>query len=179
MVAAVLSAVLSACGAIEYQSSLAKPAVMGRPYVAGMGDTVLDIKLTQSLPNDFGRADLFGRTRDAGRVTVRFVGLDGDQAMFVRQDVTIQSNETTRTQGPLAVPTYQASTVNGNVGGLPVSGTRNSFGLVFVAPTPAYSYPIQSGQIQMTAPIGGALLVEGRRVRILRTVDGGIEYVVG
>jgi hypothetical protein len=86
---------LTACGAIEFQSDLVKPAVTGRAYVAGVGDTVLDLQQTQSLPNTFGRADIFGRMRDAGRVTVRFVGLDGNQAVFTRQDVIIQSNETT------------------------------------------------------------------------------------
>lgn len=169
---------LSACGAIEHQSSLVKPAVPGRPQVAGVGDAVLDLKLTQSLPNAFGKADIFGRTRDAGRVTVRFVGLNGDQAIFMRQDVTIQSNETTQTQGPLVVPTYQASMMRGNFGGLPVSGARNSWGLTFVRPTPAYSYPIHPGQVQLAAPIGDSVLVEGRRVRILRRVEGGIEYLV-
>ena len=169
---------LSACGAIQYQSSLAKPAATGRPYLAGVGDTVLDMKLTQSLPNAYGKADVWGRTRDAGRVTVRFVGLDGDQARFVRQDVTIQSNETTLTQGPMLVPTFQTATMSGSVGRVPVSGVRDSFGFSSVPPTPAYSYPIQPGQIQVTAQIGGSVLVEGRRVRILRSVDGGIEYLV-
>jgi hypothetical protein len=146
--------------------------------VAGIGDAVMELKLAESLPNSFGKADIFGRTRDTGRVTVRFVGLDGDQAIFMRQDVTIQSNETTLTQGPLLVPSYRTSAMSGNVGGLPVSGTRTGWGLTFVPPTPAYSYPIQSGQVQMAARIGGSVVVEGRRVRILRSFEGGIEYLV-
>jgi hypothetical protein len=174
----VVAALLSACGAIEQQSSLVRPAVPGRPQVAGIGDAVMDLKLVESLPNSFGKADIFGRTRDTGRVTVRFVGLDGDQAIFVRQDVTIQSNETTLTQAPLLAPAYQVSTMHGSVGWLPVSGARSRFGLTFVPPTPAYSYPIQPGQVQMAAPIGGSVLVEGRRIRILRSVEGGIEYQV-
>jgi hypothetical protein len=144
---------LTACGAIEYQSDLIKPAVASRAYLAGVGDTVLDLKQTQSLPNAFGRADLFGRTRDAGRVTVRFVGLDGNQAVFVRQDVAIQSNETTLTQGPQIVPGW-------------------------VPPANAYSYPMQAGQLQLAAPVGGSMLVEGRRLNVLRSVDGAIEYSV-
>lgn len=146
--------------------------------MAGIGDTVLDVKLTQSLPNAFGKADVFGRTRDAGRVTVRLVGLDGNQAIFVRQEVLIQSNETTLSQGPLIMPTYQTATVSGNIGWTPVSATRNSWGMTYVPPVPAYSYPIQSGQVQIAAPIGGAVLVEGRRIRVLRGVGDGIEYSV-
>jgi hypothetical protein len=173
-----VAALLSACGAIEQQSSLVRPAVAGRPYVAGVGDTVMDLKLTESLPNVFGKADLYGRTRDAGRVTVRLVGLDGDQAVFVRQDVVIQSNETTLSQGPMVLPTYQSSTMSGTIGTAPVSATRNTWGVTYAPPVSAYSYPIQSGETQIAAPIGGSVLIEGRRLKVLRGVDGGIEYSV-
>jgi hypothetical protein len=168
----------ASCGPIEQQTSVARPAVAGRAYVAGVGDTVLDLKQTQSLPDVTGKADIFGRTRDAGRVIVRFVGLEGNQALFVRQDVVIQSNETTMTQTPLVLPTYQVSTVGGTVGTIPVSATRTTVGTTYLPPSPSSSYPIQAGQIQLTAPIGGSVLVEGQRLRILRTVEGGIEYAV-
>jgi hypothetical protein len=170
--------VLTACGAIEYQSDLIKPAVTGRSYLAGVGDTVLDLKQTQSLPNAFGKADLFGRTRDAGRVTVRFVGLDGNQAVFVRQDVAIQSNETTLTQGPQIVPTYQGSTVYGSIGAVPVSGNSETWGIGWVPPANAYSYPMQAGQLQLATPVGGSVLVEGRRLHVLRSLGDAIEYSV-
>jgi len=169
---------LSGCGAIEQQSSLARPAIAGRPYVAGAGDTVMDLKLTQSLPNVYGKADLFGRTRDAGRVIVRFVGLEGGRAQFVRQDVVIQSNETTLTRAPPIVPAWEISTVNGNVGMVPVSATRNSSGLGWVPPVPSSSYPIEAAEIRLSAPVGGSLLVEGHRIRILQGVEDGIEYSV-
>jgi hypothetical protein len=169
---------LAGCGAIEQQSALVKPAVPGKAYLAGVGDTVMDLKQTQSLPNVVGKADVFGRTRDAGRVIVRFIGVEGDQAMFVRQDVVIQSNETTMSQMPLAVPNYQTSTLSGNVGRVPVSATQTTVGTTYLPPAPSSSYPIQAGQIRLAAPIGGAVLVEGQRIRILRAVDGGIEYSV-
>lgn len=169
---------LAACGAIEFQSDLVKPAVTGRTYLAGVGDTVLDLKQTQSLPNAFGKADIFGRVRDAGRVTVRFVGLDGNQAVFTRQDVVIQSNETTLNQGPQAVPTYQGTTANGSIGPVPIAATAGTWGIGWTAPPPTQSYPLQAGQIQLAAPIGGSVLIEGRRLNVLRGVDGGIEYSV-
>lgn len=146
--------------------------------MAGLGDTVMDLKLTESLPNVFGKADVFGRTRDAGRLTVRFVGLDGNQAVFVRQDVVIQSNETVMTQEPRAVPTYGTSTGTGAIGNVPVSASSSGWGISYVPPAAAYSYPIQPGQIQLVAPVGGSVLVEGRRLNVLRSVTGGIEYSV-
>lgn len=127
-------ALVAACNPIEQQSSLVKPPATGKPYLAGVGDIVMDLKRLESLPNVAGKADVFGRTRDTGRVTVRLVSLEGNRAVFVRQDVTIE------------------------------------------ATTP--SYPIQAGQIQLAAPIGGSVLVEGRRIRVIRAVDGGIEYAV-
>src|SRR5260370_34153929 len=123
LVLAGLALAAAACGPIDQQATLARPAVAGRAYVAGVGDTVLDLKQTQSLPNVVGRADIFGRTRDAGRVIVRFVGLEGNQAVFDRQDVVIQSNETTMTQTPSLLPHYQPSTVGGTVGTMPASAT--------------------------------------------------------
>src|SRR5262245_61913312 len=91
-VIAMLSAsILGACSPIEQQSSLAKASLAGKTQIAGVGDTVMDLRKTESLPNIAGKADIFGRTRDTGRVLVRFVGLEGNQAVFVRQDVTIQT----------------------------------------------------------------------------------------
>lgn len=169
---------LAACGDITYQSSLVKPATAGRAHMAGVGDTVVDLKQTQSLPNAFGKADIFGGTRDAGRVTVRLVGVDGGQAFFVRQDVLIQSNETTMTQGPVPVPVYQGSVMNGSIGSGSVQTNRTTWATGWVPPTPAYSYPMQAGQTQLVAPIGGSMMVEGRRLNILRATSGGIEYSV-
>jgi hypothetical protein len=40
------------------------------------------LKQTESLPNVAGKADIFGRTRDRGRVVVRFVRLEGNQAIL-------------------------------------------------------------------------------------------------
>jgi hypothetical protein len=168
----------ASCSPIEQQATVARPAVAGRAYVAGVGDTVLDLKQTQSLPNIMGKADIFGRTRDAGRVIVRFVGLEGNQAVFVRQDVVIQSNETTMTRDPTLLPNYQISAVSGTVGMVPVSAGRATLGTAYIPPSPSSSYPMQAGEIQLAAPIGGSVMVEGQRLRVLRTIDGGIEYAV-
>jgi hypothetical protein len=167
---------LSACGEIQQQAKVATP--IGRPRVAGPGDTVLDMRLTESLPNVFGKADIYGRTRDRGRVIVRYVGQQGESAVFVRQDVVIQSNDTTMSRTPLVMPTYQASTMTGNVGTIPVSGTSTTIGTTYIPPSPSTDYPVQGNSIQLAAPVGGSVIVEGRRINVLRAVSGGIEYSV-
>src|SRR5262249_14354434 len=99
----------------------------------------MDIKRTESLPNIAGKADLFGRTRETGRVTVRFVGIEDNQAIFLRQDVVIQNNETTMSRSPMVMPTYQNTTLSGNVGVVPVSGTATTTGLTYLPPQPSSS----------------------------------------
>jgi hypothetical protein len=39
-----------ACGEIAQQPDIAKPPVLGKPFVAGAGDTVMDIKLAPPQP---------------------------------------------------------------------------------------------------------------------------------
>jgi hypothetical protein len=163
----------------RYQPTAA-PVIWFRERVGTMGRRVRKVMVVAlaRLPNVVGKADIFGRTRDAGRVIVRFVGLEGNQAIFVRQDVVIQSNETTMSRSPMVLPTYQTSNLSGNVGVIPVSATQTTVGTTYVPPGPSSSYPIQAGQIQLTAPIGGSVLVEGQRIRVLRAIEGGIEYSV-
>jgi hypothetical protein len=136
----------------------------------------MDLRKTESLPNLYGKADVFGRTRDTGRVLVRFLGVDGNQAIFVRQDVVIQSNETTMSRSPIILPKYQSTSLTGNVGTVPVAGTATTTGYTYIPPAPSSSYPVQAGEVRLAAPIGGSVLVEGHRIKVLRAVDGGIEY---
>ena len=62
------SAVLSGCAPVETRSHLDRPA--GETY-ASTGDIVLRVQRVDDLPNVFGRADLFGRTRDRGFTELR------------------------------------------------------------------------------------------------------------
>jgi hypothetical protein len=61
---------------------------------------------------------------------------------------------------------------------IPVSATQTTVGSTYIPAAPSSSYPLQAGQIQISAPIGGSVLVEGQRIKVLRPVEGGIEYSV-
>jgi hypothetical protein len=37
---------------------------------------------------------------------------------------------------------------------------------------------MQAGQLQLAAPVGGSVLVEGRRLNVLRSINGAIEYSI-
>jgi hypothetical protein len=105
-----LAALLCACGSIERRTELATSSPPGQAIIAGPGDTVMDFKATKSLPNAFSKADLFGRTTDAGRIVVRYVGTENGNAVFVRSDIIVESNKTTMTETPLV--TANTSTTN-------------------------------------------------------------------
>jgi hypothetical protein len=71
---------------------------------ADPGDLVMDINVTEALPNVFGAPDIFGRRRPAGRTVVQFLGIENGMAYFSRQSTAISSNETTMTRTPLLIP---------------------------------------------------------------------------
>jgi hypothetical protein len=165
-----LMGLAGACGEAA-RPDIAQPPALGEPFVAGAGDTVMDIKLSPSPTN------LFGRTGDAGRVIVRFVGLERGQALFVREDVLIPGNDATLSRPPLILPTPQ-KTAGGGVTVVPASVIQPPTGQPYVPPSPSAFTPNQAGQIQLAAPPGGSVVVGGHRINFLRPVEGGIEYSV-
>ena len=63
---------------------------------SSVGDVLLKVTLKDSLPNAFGKADIFGRKRDRGVVEIRFMGMTSDgRAVFRRRTIEILTNETT------------------------------------------------------------------------------------
>ena len=70
-------------------------------WTGSISDVVLRVSRTDDLPNAFGRADLFGRTRDRGFTEIRYMGLDGqNRVVFYRRDVDIVTNESTMSRSP-------------------------------------------------------------------------------
>src|SRR5690606_25143590 len=116
---------LAACAPVETKTSLVTPATASVMSV-GPGDVVLSFQSRKALPNAFGKADLFGRTTNAGGTTVRFVGSQGGQAVFERTDVQVESNATTMSETPRIIPTTTNTQVTGVVGRTPVSGQATS-----------------------------------------------------
>lgn len=83
---------LTACAPVRTQENASRPAGEAQ---AGIGEVMLRISLRDSLPNEFGNADLLGRTRDRGYVELRYLGLDPEgRPSFRRREVEIDTNET-------------------------------------------------------------------------------------
>jgi hypothetical protein len=167
-----------ACSPIEQKTELGRSAALGKAATAGVGDTVLDLRLRESLPNVFGKADIYGRTRDTGRVVVRFVGTQGDRANFVRQDILINSTETTMSRTPMVIPTSQQSVASGYIGSTPVSGVQTTTGVAYVPPAQASVTASDGGRLQLSAAAGGIISVEGRTITILQVGNGTVQYMI-
>jgi hypothetical protein len=137
---------LSACAPVQQQSFTATP--VRQPLIAGVGDVVLRTDGRESMPNIFGNADIFGRTRPTGFATVQFGGMQGEKVVLLRSGVT-QSDATTMNSTPLVVPTQQTTSVYGTVGSRPVYGTSTTSGVTYIPPVGSTSTSSQ----QPTIPI--------------------------
>jgi hypothetical protein len=146
-VVGLLSILLAGCAPVQQQTILATP--IGQSPTAGVGDVVLRAEGRENMPNAFGRADLFGRTRPAGFTTIQYGGMQGNKVVLLREGVTTQSDATTMNSTPLIVPTQQQSMISGNVGGAPVSATATSNGMAYIPPSGSSSV----NSAQSTIPI--------------------------
>ncbi|MDP3738633.1 MAG: hypothetical protein Q8R02_14655 [Hyphomonadaceae bacterium] len=85
---------LAACGSVKQQATTNRAANV--ESVVSVGDVMLRVDVKESLPNAFGKADIFGRKRNKGFSEIRYMGLGADgKAIFRRRDVDVVTNETT------------------------------------------------------------------------------------
>jgi len=130
---AFLSVMLASCASIQQQSVVSTP--IAQSLTAGVGDVVLRVEGRENMPNVFGRADLFGRTRPTGFTTNQYGGMRGDKIVLLREGVTTQSDATTMNGSPLIVPTQQQTIITGNVGQAPVSAVATTTGATYIPPS--------------------------------------------
>jgi hypothetical protein len=138
---------LSGCASVQQQTIVSTPT--GQSLTAGVGDVVLRAEGRESMPNAFGRADIFGRTRPTGFVTVQFGGMQGNKVVLLRSGVTTQSDATTMNSTGMIVPTQQQTAVYGNIGAAPVSATATTTGVGYIPPAGSTSVSTQ----QPTIPV--------------------------
>jgi hypothetical protein len=85
--------VLTGCAPIQQTANISTP--IGESLRAGVGDEIIRAEGRESLPNVYGRADIFGRTRPTGFTVVQYGGLKDGKALLVRSGVITQSDATT------------------------------------------------------------------------------------
>lgn len=90
--ACVLTIGLAGCASVSQETTVAGP--VGQSVTAGIGDTVFKAEGRESMPNAFGNADVFGRTRSTGLTTIQYGGLQGTKVVLLRSGVATQSDAT-------------------------------------------------------------------------------------
>jgi hypothetical protein len=171
---------LTACGEIQDHSKVdtASTSIDG-VYVAGIGDAVLTIKNSESLPNAFGAADIFGRTRPTGTTTVYYTGFANGNAQFVRRDVLINSSKTTMNSTPLLVNPSTQSTFSGNIGGVPYYGSSStSAHPIIVPPNTPQDHVAGIRDINISTQIGKTIIVAGKEILITAASPNQVKYAV-
>ncbi|TGV08747.1 hypothetical protein EN816_32300 [Mesorhizobium sp. M8A.F.Ca.ET.173.01.1.1] len=166
---------LTACSPVETKTSLISPTA-GEIRSAGPGDIVMGFQSRRALPNAFGKADLFGRTTNAGGTTVRYLGTRGSQAIFERSDIAIESNATTMSETPLILPSTTNTNISGTVGGMPVTGTATSTSYKYIPARGSSQYATTAQPIQIALAKGQSVRIEGRVLRVVRVSLTSVEY---
>jgi len=142
-----LAATLAACSPVSQQTSVSSP--MGQTQTVGIGDVMLRAESRESMPNAFGNADLFGRTRPTGFATVQYGGLRGSNAVLLRSGATVASTATTMNSTPTLMPTQSTSSASGYIGTRSFNASSTTTGMAYI---PAAGSTTTSAQ-QPTIPI--------------------------
>lgn len=168
---------IAGCSPVETKSELVITS-KAQHLSAGPGDVVMEFKSSKPLPNAFGKADLFGRTTDAGRTSVRYIGTSGNRAIFERQDIVVDSNATTMNQTPLIIPHTSNTTINGSIGNASVYGTARTTSYNVIGPRPTSQYVTGTRPIQISLSAGQNVKIQGRTLTILRITPMSVDYKV-
>lgn len=111
---ALLATAISLSGCSEIKDTARVSQNLDKSLVAGIGDTVIEVETRESLPNIFGKADLFGRTRPKGKVFIVYLGVEQGRAAFERNTIRLQSNATTMNSTSVIIPRSSTTTYSGN-----------------------------------------------------------------
>jgi hypothetical protein len=138
---------------------------------ASTGDVMLRVDKRDDLPNAFGRADMFGGTRDRGFAELRYMGTNSaGQPVFRRTDVNIYTNETTMSQMGLRTATVTAQQTGNTV---VASGIGAS-----ALPATVGALPPDTVQFALDPTQGRTITIQDHGVEILQFNSAGVQYRV-
>ena len=137
-----------------------------------IGDVLLKVTLCESLPNAFGKADIFGRKRDRGFVEIRYMGLANDgRAIFRRRTVDILSNETTMSRSGLH---SGSANVQSNGDGVTITGyiVGGQRATVEVLPPDTIEFALDLAKTRIVT-------ADDRQIEILEADSGSVRFKIG
>lgn len=167
--------IFGGCANIEHTGSLDRE--LGVSQVAGVGDTIARITSEKSLPNVFGKADLYGRTTPTGITSIIYQGINSSDAVFLRQSLDIETGATTMNSTPVVIPNYSTTTHTGVVGGYTYAGQSTTYAgsTVIPANTPD---PVVAERPAMMIRIRPPdyFIAEGHRIDVLSADHRSVKY---
>ncbi len=178
-----LMAFLAACSPVRMQESSSRPPGEAR---AGVGEVMLRVSLRDNLPDEFGGADIFGRTRDRGFVELRYMGLDDEgRPIFRRREVEVETNETVyHHMAPRTTTTFSGQTSSSV--GTPANAWRppNTGFFSGRSTTTGTARPVVASRGDEVAfPLdlsqSRTLTLRGRSLEILDANASGVHFFVG
>jgi hypothetical protein len=138
---------------------------------SSIGDVLVKVGLRESLPNIFGKPDLFGRKRDRGFVEIRYMGMTEDgRAVFRRRSVDLLSNETTMSRTPFYTGSATV-TVTGNTAHISAYGMGPSQATVEALPPDTVEFALDLSKSRI-------ITVEDRLIEIESADPAGVKFVV-
>lgn len=158
------------------QTSLAKQSSSidvpeNKELFASVGDTLVKVRLRESLPNTFGGADIFGRKRDRGFVEVRFMGIAADgSAVFRRRSVDIYSNETTMSRSGAR---YGSANIQPYGNGAQISGY--SYG---GQKSTVEALPADTIEFALDLSKSRIITIEDRQIEVRKADGGGVTFFI-
>jgi hypothetical protein len=167
---------LCGCSSIQQTTAVATPT--NQSITAGVGDIIFRAESRESMPNAFGRADIFGRTRSTGFVTLQYGGLRNGRVVLLRSGVTTQSDATTMNSTGILLPSQQTTSIYGMAGTAPFSATATSNGAVYIPPSGSHSTSAQQPliPIEIDWHKDARVRVGGNIIVIENADDGSITY---
>ena len=176
-----LSLGLFGCGDIQQTSAVSTGGTqVGGEIVATRGDAVVEVVNRESMPNAFGAADIFGRTRETGTTSLIFVGGNGSVANFIRRDVSIHSTQTTMNSSPIVIQNKSSTSFSGYAGGSRFSGTANTYGApLFLPPNTPEDKISGVRELPISVPVRNGkntLSISGKTILVLSASENELRY---
>ena len=174
---------LVGCGTdIKHTSTLVQ--AMNSVLRAGVGDVVLQLKTSKSLPNAWGNADIFGRTTPTGMVVIQYAGLENGNPAFYRSGSIIETNATTMNSSGFFLPntntTYLSGTSYSASGLGSYTGTATTTGSTYIPPKGSHAQQMQLATTKIVLDLNQDkhLLVEGKKISVITATSSMVEYII-
>lgn len=164
-----LAALLSACAPVAQTSVSSR--TLGTQAYSSVGDIMFRADAKESLPNAFGRADLFGRTRDRGFSELRYMGLNrANQPVFRRRDVDVLTNETTMSRSQADTTVFSVAQPAG--AGIIVTGVATSSPQANVQVLPP-----DTVEFALDLSKGRTITIHDHTVEIVAATQAGVTFI--